>query len=383
MSEHDTRRSRITRPRGRTPLPLLPRRDALKGLGVLAVSSSALGMSGCSDGGNEAASAATAAGTPASAPQSAAGASAGGSPAKPTASSPTASAPPPAATSSSAGAGSAATGGSAAASAGGSPAVASSAGGGAAGTSGGSGAGGSTASTGAAGGGAAATGAAGSSGLESLACIMSPAMTDGPFFVDEKLNRSDLVKGETDEAITKAVPLELTLGVYAVNGMSCSPASGLQVDIWHANALGIYSDVRSGAVQSTDTQGKQFLRAYQVTNEAGVVKFSTIYPGWYPSRTIHIHVKVRMPMGSTRGYDFTSQIFFDEAISSAVLAQAPYNKTPGMRSILNDGDHIYNGTASNAQKPPAGKTAPGAQTTAVLTKTATGYAAVLKLGIRV
>jgi protocatechuate 3,4-dioxygenase beta subunit len=212
---------------------------------------------------------------------------------------------------------------------------------------------------------------------------MSPAMTEGPFFVEEKLNRSDLVMGETDEAITAALPLLLTLGVYSVSGSTCKPVSGLQVDIWHANALGVYSDVRSGAIQSLDTQGKKFLRAYQITDEAGLVRFATIYPGWYPSRTIHIHVKVRMPMGGNTAYDYTSQIFFDESISSMVLSQAPYSKTMGTRMIFNDDDHIYNGTAANGQKPAAGKTPPGKELTAALTKMGSGYAAVVKLGIKV
>jgi len=204
--------------------------------------------------------------------------------------------------------------------------------------------------------------------LSSLACILAPEMTEGPFFIEEKLNRSDLVMGESDEAIVKAVPLKLVMGVYQVDGMTCTPLPGLQVDIWHANALGIYSDVRSGFVQSTDTQGKQFLRGFQITNEVGTVEFATIYPGWYPSRTIHIHFKIRMPMGGNAAYDFTSQMFFDEAISKEVLSLAPYSGTPGTRSIFNEDDHIYNGTAMNGQQPPAGQTAPGAQTTVELSK---------------
>ena len=370
-------------------LPVLPRRDALKGLGVLAVTGTALGAAGCADSAPEFTTAGPATGaspsTPTTAAPAATSSAAAGTSAKPaTASTPASTSTGPAATASSTAGTPAAVSGSAGsapatASAGGSPAVASSAGGSAAAT-GGTGASAVAGTSGSAG---ASAGAAGSTGLDSLACIMSPAMTDGPFFVDEKLNRRALVMGESDEAIMKALPLTLTLGVYSVSGMSCKPASGLQVDIWHANALGVYSDVRSGAVQSLDTQGKKFLRGYQVTDEAGQVTFSTIYPGWYPSRTIHIHVKVRMPMGASRAADFTSQIFFDEAVSSMVLSQAPYSKTMGTRMIFNDDDHIYNGTATNSQKPPAGKAVPGQQMTAVLTKTANGYAAVLKLGIKV
>jgi protocatechuate 3,4-dioxygenase beta subunit len=227
-------------------------------------------------------------------------------------------------------------------------------------------------------GGAAATG----TDLSSLACILSPDMTEGPFFVEEEMNRSDLVMGETEKSIVMATPLALTIGVYKVDGMTCTPLSGLQVDIWHADALGIYSDVASGFVQATDTRGKKFLRGYQVTNESGLVQFATIYPGWYMSRTIHIHFKIRMPMGSS-AYDFTSQMFFDEKISEEVLATGPYATAPGNRAVFNDDDHIFQGTATNGQKPPAGQKAPGLDTMVSLSKMASGYTGLLKIGLKI
>ena len=218
-----------------------------------------------------------------------------------------------------------------------------------------------------------------STDLASLQCIVTPAMTDGPFFVDEKLNRSNLIMGETSDAIVKAVPLKLVMGVFEVNGMMCKPLTGVQVDIWHADAIGVYSDVASGAVQATDTRGKKFLRGYQVTNEQGVVTFETAYPGWYMSRTIHIHFKLRM-LGS--GATFTSQMFFDEAINAMVMAKPAYSNRSGKRSVLNDGDHIYNGTATNAQKPPSGSTPPGKVIMPALVAVGEGYTATLKIGVK-
>ena len=247
------------------------------------------------------------------------------------------------------------------------------------------GAGGSSAApvAGALGGGAGATGAVtATSDLSSLACILSPDMTEGPFFIEEELNRSDLVMGETEDSIVMATPLALTIGVYKVDGMTCTPLPGLQVDIWHADALGIYSDVASGFVQATDTRGKKFLRGYQLTNESGMVQFATIYPGWYMSRTIHIHFKIRMPMGSA-AYDFTSQMFFDEKVSEEVLATGPYAKAPGTRSIFNDDDHIFQGTRQNGQQPPAGQKAPGLDTMVTLSKLSSGYSGLLKIGLMI
>jgi protocatechuate 3,4-dioxygenase beta subunit len=224
-------------------------------------------------------------------------------------------------------------------------------------------------------------GSASATGLDALNCIVTPAMTDGPFFVDEGLNRSSLIMGETDAAIANAVPLKLVIGVYAVSGMACKPLAGVQVDIWQANAIGVYSDVTPGLVQSVDTRGKKFLRGYQLSDAQGVVRFDTIYPGWYMSRTIHIHFKLRMLDSSVSAREFTSQMFFDEAINAAVLANAPYSSRSDTRAVLNDDDHIYNGTAMNGQRPPAGTSAPGKSIMPALAADGAGYTATLKIGV--
>lgn len=97
--------------------------------------------------------------------------------------------------------------------------------------------------------------------------------------------------------------------------------TGAYVDVWHCNALGVYSDV-----QAQGTVGKKFLRGYQVTNRHGEVRFRTIYPGWYSGRTVHIHVKVRLFVGSQETYEFTTQFFFNDAITDEVFELAPYNQ---------------------------------------------------------
>jgi protocatechuate 3,4-dioxygenase beta subunit len=221
----------------------------------------------------------------------------------------------------------------------------------------------------------------GATDLDALQCIVTPAMTDGPFFVDEKRSRSNLVMGESDAAVASALPLSLVIGVFEVNGTMCTPLSGVQVDIWQANAVGVYSDIAPGVIQSVDTTGKQFLRGYQMTDDQGIVRFETIYPGWYMSRTIHIHFKLRMISG-TSASEFTSQMFFDEAINAMVLAKPPYSSRSDTRSVLNDDDHIYNGTAMNGQLPPAGTTPPGKQIMPVLVESGTGYTATLKIGVQ-
>jgi len=231
-------------------------------------------------------------------------------------------------------------------------------------------------------GGSGGMGSAMPTGLDALQCIVTPAMTEGPFFVEEELNRSNLLMGETDAASVNAVPLQLVIGIFQVSGTMCKPLSGVQVDIWHANAVGMYSDVASGLVQSVDTRGKKYLRGYQISDEQGIVRFDTIYPGWYRSRAIHIHFKLRMLDSSVSAREFIGQMFFDEATNTAVLAKAAYSDRSDMRSVLNDDDHIYNGTASNGQRPPAGTTPPGKQIMPALVAEGMGYSGTLKIGLK-
>ena len=169
--------------------------------------------------------------------------------------------------------------------------------------------------------------------LEAMgACVLSPAMTEGPFFVDEGLNRSDVTAGATHAAVTEGVPLLLEVAVVGARS-GCAALAGVRVDIWHADANGDYSDV--GA-----QRGRQFLRGYQVTDASGKVAFRTIYPGWYPGRAVHIHIKARKNGATYHFSEFTSQLFFDDGVNEKVMAQAPYN-TRGTRFVRNARDGIF------------------------------------------
>ena len=102
------------------------------------------------------------------------------------------------------------------------------------------------------------------------------------------------------------------------------------MDIWHCDSLGSYSDVRDNPGGFGDSRGKKFLRD-QVTDGAGKVEFQTIYPGWYRGRTVHIHYKSRTNPTSEVRDEFTSQLFFDEAITDQVHAQPPYSEKGSTR----------------------------------------------------
>lgn len=133
------------------------------------------------------------------------------------------------------------------------------------------------------------------------------------------------------------MPLELTITVHEI-GAPPEPCVGAQVDIWHANALGLYS--AEPDQPQADTGGQTFLRGYQLTDDEGAVHFTTIYPGWYEGRTPHIHVKVREISNGTANQTFTTQLFFDEALNESVLAMAPYDERPD-RDMTNELDSIF------------------------------------------
>jgi len=118
---------------------------------------------------------------------------------------------------------------------------------------------------------------------------------------------------------------------------ACSVLKGAQLDVWHCDAEGAYSDVRDRRI---DTTGRKFLRGYQVSDEHGQVRFTTIYPGWYPGRAVHIHFKIRVPSGGGRVNEFTSQLYFDDQLTDRVHAQQPYSVRKGQR-LLNSRDMIF------------------------------------------
>ena len=176
--------------------------------------------------------------------------------------------------------------------------------------------------------------------LPAASCVLSPAMTDGPFFVDAQLHRSDLTTGATRVGVVKGSPLVLHVDLASMQTAGCLPVAGAQVDVWHADASGDYSNAAAGPGQP-DTPGQMFLRGYQLSDPNGRVTFRTIYPGWYPGRTIHVHVKVRQfNAAGNATSEFSTQLYFDDAASDAVMALAPYN-TRGARTVRNARDFIF------------------------------------------
>jgi protocatechuate 3,4-dioxygenase beta subunit len=175
-----------------------------------------------------------------------------------------------------------------------------------------------------------------------------------PYFVDDRSDpnisndnvdssipqRSDIrsdAKGGTGTQSGLPLYLNITVGDYSSG--ACSPISNAQVHIWHCNAQGEYSDVQAGG---TDLTGENFLRGYVWTDASGLASFTTIYPGWYSGRAVHIHVKVRVFDSSGNvTTEATTQLFFDDSTTDSVYsANSAYSRS-GSRDTLNTNDNIY------------------------------------------
>ena len=151
-------------------------------------------------------------------------------------------------------------------------------------------------------------------------CIITPETTEGPYYFDPALLRSDITEGRP------GLPLKVRLQVVDA---SCAPIANARVDIWHCDAEGIYSGYNG-------FEGETFMRGTQTADADGIVAFETIYPGWYPGRTPHIHFKVFLNQASV----VTGQIFFPDEVSDQVYSTvAPYSARDG-QAMSNDRDGI-------------------------------------------
>ncbi len=162
---------------------------------------------------------------------------------------------------------------------------------------------------------------------EAATCSLTPQQASGPFYFDVDRIRSDIREDR------QGTPLRLALRVRNAEG--CEPLPDAVVEVWHCDAAGSYSGFGSAAGGAADTT-ETFLRGAQVTNAGGIVEFRTIYPGWYPGRTIHVHAMVHLDRTSV----LTTQLYFDDTFTDRVHAAAPYAEKSG-RDTLNSDDAIF------------------------------------------
>ena len=153
-------------------------------------------------------------------------------------------------------------------------------------------------------------------------CVLTPELTEGPYYIAGEKLRRDIREGHPGTL--------LTLHLTVLNVATCRPIKNAAVDIWHADAAGNYSGFGS------DTSSRTFLRGIQKTDKNGLAVFSTIYPGWYPGRAVHIHVKVHIAGSVVH----TGQLFFSDALTQEVYKAAPY-ASRGNPSTTDAQDSIY------------------------------------------
>ena len=232
--------------------------------------------------------------------------------------------------------------------------------------------------------------------VSGVGCILSPAQSGGPYYIETNLLRSDITEGKEGR------PLGLNLVVQRLP--TCQPIANALVEIWQCDALGEYAGFTAAQVQGqgeppfsdsgtpaakpkppgpppggpppgggpggerqAPANALRFLRGGQMTDASGRVTFQTVYPGWYTGRTVHIHFKVRTDPSSASGYELTSQLYFDDALTDQVHATTPYSQK-STRDTRNNTDGIYRDG--------------GAQLTLPITPSGYGYASTFGIGLQ-
>jgi protocatechuate 3,4-dioxygenase beta subunit len=155
--------------------------------------------------------------------------------------------------------------------------------------------------------------------------------------VETGLNRSDIRADPASGAASPGLPLRLTFRVTRLAAGGCTPLPAAHVELWQCDAAGVYSGVRDGGPTAA---GQKFLRGYQVTDGSGAASFTTIYPGWYPGRTVHLHFMIHAMRSADRRDEFASQLYFDDMLTDKVHALAPY-AARGPRRVRNTADGLY------------------------------------------
>jgi protocatechuate 3,4-dioxygenase beta subunit len=163
-----------------------------------------------------------------------------------------------------------------------------------------------------------------------VTCVLTPEQTEGPYYIANEAVRRNITDGRPGTP--------LLLRAFVVNASTCKPIKGAAVDIWHADAGGVYSGFGQGADNRT------FMRGIQRTNAKGLALFRTVYPGWYQGRTVHIHVKVHLGGNVLH----TGQLYFPDTVTDAVYRQAPYTGRPN-RDVRNAADSIYRNGGKRSQ----------------------------------
>lgn len=161
-------------------------------------------------------------------------------------------------------------------------------------------------------------------------CLLFPEAVEGPYYFDPNTVRKDITEGRPGH------PMRLALKV--IEHGTCRPIPSARVDVWHADARGVYSGYPAqGDARNISAKGKTYLRGTQISDSNGEATFDTIYPGWYPGRTPHIHLKVFLDEKTL----VTSQAYFPDELSARIYKEKePYAERP-LADTSNRQDFIF------------------------------------------
>jgi protocatechuate 3,4-dioxygenase beta subunit len=202
-------------------------------------------------------------------------------------------------------------------------------------------------------------------------CTLAAEQEIGPYYIDAAAIRANLTEGKPG--------LPVKLRVMLVDANRCAPVPNAALDIWHCDALGVYSGFADaaegppggrgpggfggpggpgrgrggpgrgpgGPPAARQTDATRFLRGIQLSDKRGMVEFGTLYPGWYAGRTIHIHLKVRLG-GTVAGETYagghvshTGQLFFPEDVTEQIAGLEPYARRTNVHRTLQSEDGIF------------------------------------------
>ncbi|RCI11577.1 hypothetical protein L249_7164 [Ophiocordyceps polyrhachis-furcata BCC 54312] len=141
---------------------------------------------------------------------------------------------------------------------------------------------------------------------------LTPETIIGPYFVEDERIRHDIREGQPG--------IRTKLDFQFIDIHTCKPIPHLIIDVWHANATGVYSGVTGAGQGGLATT---FGRGVQVTDGDGVVQFDTVFPGHYVGRASHFHVMSTDGSGGTARH--IGQTYMDDALVKAVRALPPYS----------------------------------------------------------
>jgi protocatechuate 3,4-dioxygenase beta subunit len=161
------------------------------------------------------------------------------------------------------------------------------------------------------------------------ACTLTPAAVAGPFYFDPKLRRTDITEGHP------GAPLRLRFIV--MDAANCTPVAGARIDVWQTRADGYYSGYPGqGDKRNVDTTGGTFMRGTQFADARGEASFSSVYPGWYGGRTVHVHFKIFIDDKDM----LTGQMYFPDALSQYIFANVGAYQRKAARNIFNGNDEL-------------------------------------------